>query len=266
MLEKKDIAVELSEQRRMSEDVPRVGRQWIIASARGARNLPEPERRQAVRRLIREAYRSAPSEAARLAAMILTDYERPPTADEIVAEVYDKPADYWDGWLFEGNHDAGDLADLLATHAATSGTNQIEIRDRLLKGLVAAAGRPAREMVKHLIANPDTRRFVPASLQTFLETASLPASAASTTPGTAQDVPTGRTGGKGRPTSMDYIEEELRRRHAAGEMRETFLAESEELSAWVKDTHPLLPRPKAGSIRSSGLIAPLYRKLKSRKI
>ena len=63
--------------------------------------------------------------------------------------------------------------------------------------------------------------------------------------------PVYKTGGQGRPTSMNLIASELERRRAAGEVRATQAAEAEALAAWRAQAHPKAPKASAKTIGNS---------------
>jgi hypothetical protein len=221
----------------MLEKKSRTEGERILDMATAAAAFHEPFRRQAIMGLMHDRFRWIPSAADPRADQPLCCTE----AEVFYAGYGDETgSEYWKDWL------SGDLtvelARILAAHTSRSAEEFDHVRNTLAPALAPIARRPTREMVEHLIANPDTRRFVPASLRAFLEITSSPASVASATPATAQEEIVVVDVSVGRPTSMDLIEIEFARRHAAGLTRETKLAESKYLSAWLKQTHPKEPQ------------------------
>lgn len=63
--------------------------------------------------------------------------------------------------------------------------------------------------------------------------------------------PVYKTGGQGRPTSMNLITHELARRCAAGEVQATAAAEAKALAAWLAQNHPQAPMAGAKTIGNS---------------
>jgi hypothetical protein len=63
--------------------------------------------------------------------------------------------------------------------------------------------------------------------------------------------PVYKTGGQGRPTSMNLIAGELARRREAGEVHTTQAAEAKALAAWLAQAHPQAPRAGVKAIGNS---------------
>ena len=66
----------------------------------------------------------------------------------------------------------------------------------------------------------------------------------------------------GRPSMMPNIEAEMRRRAAAGQLRDTLSAESKVLASWAQTTHPDERPPRAESIQRR--LGRLYQELKKK--
>jgi hypothetical protein len=147
----------------MSEEA-RSDRDRILDMARAASAFPEPQRRRAIMGLMRERYRSVLSAADSLAG------DLPCTEVEVFNAGYGDATGrgYWDAWLFPGKATANELAWLIAVHASCSAEEFERVKKQLTAGLAMIADKPARAMVEHLIADPDTGRFVPASLRACL--------------------------------------------------------------------------------------------------
>lgn len=238
----------------MLEKKSRTDRERILDMATAAAALHEPFRRQAIMGIMHDRFRWIPSAADPRA-------DQPPCCKE--AEVFyagygdATGREYWSAWI------SGDLTveleRVLAAHTSRSVEEFDHVRNTLADALAPIAGRPPREMVKHLIENIDKRRFVPDSLRAYIETTSSPDSVASTPPGTAQEEIVVDDAPVGRPTSNNLVEIELARRHAAGLTRENKLAELRYLAAWLKETHPNEPKMKAKTI--SGNIKEIWDQL-----
>jgi len=136
----------------------------IATMAKAAAALPEPHRRQSVLGLMRERYRSILSAADPRADKL------PCTEAEVFYAGYGDAAgrEYWSAWLFPGRANADQVAWLIAAHASCSAEQFERVRAQLIASLAAIADQPARAMVEHLFADPDTGRFVPASLLAYL--------------------------------------------------------------------------------------------------
>ena len=143
----------------------RSDRDRILAMARAAAAFPEPYRRQSVMGLMRDRYRSVLSAADPRAG------DFPCTEAEVFYAGYGDATgrDYWSAWFFPGKANANQVAWLIAAHASRSDEEFERVRKRLATALELIGARPSREMAQHLVADPDTSRFVPASLQAFLE-------------------------------------------------------------------------------------------------
>lgn len=145
----------------------RTDRERISAMARAAAALPEPYRRRAVMGLLRERYRQRlPAEGA-----TVMHAEQPPCCSE--AEVfYDAYGDetgreYWAAWLFPGKVAPVELARLLAAHISRGVQEFEHVRMALSAALTETGGISACAIVGRLLEDPDTRRFVPASLRAY---------------------------------------------------------------------------------------------------
>jgi hypothetical protein len=170
---------------------PRTDRERILDLAKAAGALPEPFRRQAIMGLMRERYRQP------IPSAIDPRTEQPPPPTE-AAVFYAGCGDasgreYWSNWLFprKATEAAADqLAGLLAAHIMRSNEEYEPFRKMIAAALAPLAGRPAREMIEHLVADPDTRRFVPASLRAFLEVEPAEPPVRVHTPSSAPAIPT----------------------------------------------------------------------------
>jgi hypothetical protein len=158
----------------------RTNRELILGMAGSSAALPEPHRRRAVMGLMRERYRSV------LSAADPRVNELPCTEAEVFYAGYGDATgrEYWSAWLFPGKATADQLAWLIAAHASRSAEEFERVRKQLAASLAAIAEQPVRAIVKHLVADPDTGRFVPTSLRAFLEVEQN-AQPASATPATA---------------------------------------------------------------------------------
>jgi hypothetical protein len=72
-----------------------------------------------------------------------------------------------------------------------------------------------------------------------------------------------RSGGAGRPSSMDLVEREFECRKEAGEIEATLAAQARVLAAWFPEAHPGEVRPTAKTIENR--LRDLYRKAKAPK-
>ena len=199
----------------MSEDA-HTDRERILAMAKAAATLPEPYRRQAVMGLMRERYRVTLEQAT---AGLQID--PPCTEAEVFYAGYGDATgrEYWSAWLFPGKATADQLAWLIATHASCSAEEFERVRKQLEAGLAAIADQPARAMVEHLIADPDTGRFVPPSLRAYLELGATPACpvGAVPAPGIAQKPPGASPVKKKRKSPQrDRVKAEMRAEVEAG--------------------------------------------------
>lgn len=82
----------------------------------------------------------------------------------------------------------------------------------------------------------------------------------SATPPESSDIDPYRTGGKGRPTAMHFVEAELHRRASAGQMLDSWSKESEALAKWLIETRSDAPNTTPKAIRDK--LAETYRTLK----
>jgi hypothetical protein len=154
----------------MLEKESRSDRERILDMARAAAALPEPSRRQRIAGLMHER--------------LISRAEASVTAEEVFYAGYgDAPGDYWCAWLFPGKSTADGLASLIAAATSSSDQEYRRAKVHLTAALTAIADKPARAMAEHLAADPDTARFVPASLRAYLELGATPACPAPATPG-----------------------------------------------------------------------------------
>ncbi len=68
--------------------------------------------------------------------------------------------------------------------------------------------------------------------------------------GPAPETPITKTGAPGRPSSMGIVMVEFERRRAGEQCKSSRQAEANTLAAWLKETHPNMPKLSAKSIRN----------------
>ena len=169
------------------EEISHPGRErHILAMAAAAAAFPEPFRRYAVLGLLRERFRQTIGDAT-------TGRPVEPSCRgaEVFFAAYGDVTGraFWRAWLFPGNATADWLASLLAVHVSRSEAEFEHVCKMLAAALTPLTGRPALEMAEHLAANPDTARYMPASLAEFL--ADAPPTPPAAAPGTPRKRRTG---------------------------------------------------------------------------
>ncbi|MEJ0096221.1 MAG: hypothetical protein WDN46_23235 [Methylocella sp.] len=202
-------------------------RDKILGRAGAARSFGEPGKRFSVKGLIKESF--APSDP--FAAEPLPWCSEA----EIFEKAYGNPLgpDYWDAWLF-GAQSRAELADLMAAHCATNQDQFTRVKSTILGELTPQPQKSWREEVEWLIANPNTRTFVPDSLREFLDPQS----------------PRKGTGAPGRPSSMHLVFAEHDRRCEANQAFLSVVEEAEYLQSWFASSHKNLSGTTAKTIEN----------------
>ena len=217
-------------------------RDRLIGRAKEAEKLTEPNKRWAVKSLVHERFRTTPAAARELAEH---DAPAPCITDrEIFEESYGDPTGraYWLAWL-KGVQDWSELADLLATHSATSEIAYAHIKRELKQALLRASPeRDFHEDIESLIADPNTRHLVPETLSAFMSVETVAA---------RDDGSLAHTGAPGRPTSAHLVEQEMNRRAESGLTLSTMSKEAEVLAGWLSATHPGIPPMTSKTIKNS---------------
>jgi hypothetical protein len=145
-------------------------REQTLGRAGAAAELPEPQRRRAVKGLVKERWQITADdfrdpESCRSRAQ--NGYPESATEAEIFCRAYgDEGADYWRAWFFEPMQQR-EFIDLLATHGAGT-LAQYENWGRQLAEtrLTEQCGRCEAEW---LLDNPNTAHLVPPSLRRWLK-------------------------------------------------------------------------------------------------
>ena len=141
--------------------------------ARGAAELLEPDRRYAVKGLVKDRWRISARDlrrGRRAKAAVTAPADRMAEADIFLAAYADREGTkYWEAWLFEPMSKR-EFIDLLAAHSARSADEfDILSRQLLKRALVQAPDLCGRAEAEWLLKNPNTEALVPRSLRRWLQ-------------------------------------------------------------------------------------------------
>ena len=134
--------------------------QRLLNMAKTVRSWRPYQSRYAVKAIIHDRFRTG---------LDLKEPQVDCTESDIFEAAYGDPdgREYWDSWLFE-RMPARDLADLVATHSASSEAELAKNRSNILRALESEIQKHPRDAAEWLAQNPNTRHLVSDSLRRHL--------------------------------------------------------------------------------------------------